>query len=228
MRDAYLRSVHRRRCIVSTATKKERWSWKRWHERLDASPLSDEHKALVRRLHVACKEDGRTRSWQPFWRLDTIEGKPFQGDLRPALSEAQKYRLVIRCFGGDDWLPVLGPPLPASESIRLKPTEARMLLTLLDGWRGARIVKPGWCTKRDDMKTRWMLWTWEKSYHRITPAAQRAIDSLYERDLIEADGTISGGWRDPSVYFYRPVRHLLYAVANRKVRETVAKKGGAS
>ena len=193
----------------------QRWSWKAWQERLDSSPLSGEQKELVGRVRSIC---GRKRRWLAFWEIDTASSSR-DPKIRDALFAAQEQRLIRRCFGGDDWLPVLGPPLPAPRSIRITLGERRVLERLLtrNGWGLAHVVKPGYCTQRSDNKTRWM---WRRNWTDSEKVSHRCCDSLKEKGLIEPDGTLAGGWRDPSVYFYRATRHLIYAVAGKPLNIT--------
>ena len=181
---------------------KKRWSWKPWQARLDASNLSEEHRAICQQLHSLS-------GWKPRW----VEGWQINFSacslVLAALREAEKIGLAYRRPGTASFLAVLEEPPPAAGSLVLSQPARDLLTRLFSGWQLYHVNKAGYINQPDDPH-KWYLHR-EEHWTGYVPAEEEVVDELGLAGLLERDGC-GHGWPFQWTWRFRPCKHRLYAV----------------
>lgn len=203
---------------MATAVRR-RWSWRRWAERLESSPLAEEHKAICRRFMALSRDGGKVRRWVQGWEIDFKQA----GLVGAAMHAAEIEGLCWRERGTAAYLACLGPARPRPGSIRLTPPQRAVLDAMLGGLRLYRINKAGYINAPGD-KASWALRSDSDWYAAgLKPRSfygrqAEPVRALIRHRLIVPDGC-GYGWPFQWASSYRPVREYLPAVRGLSIPE---------
>lgn len=180
-----------------------RWSWKRWHARLDRAPLSAAHKEICRQFAEVSRTKGKTRRWVQGWEIG------WTGLESEAMWRAEQVGLAYRAPGNACFFAVL-ERIRRPDSAALSLAQLKLLDQLRDGWSLYRVNHHGYIDQKT-AKHRWLkVEGWPCGYK---PVPDRIVNSLGQLGLLWRDGC-GHGWPFQYTSRFSIARHKLYIVRN--------------